>query len=178
MASSTPVDREKGSGTCAQPFRIGHGTDRHQLIAHGPLILGGVHIESSPFGPVAHSDGDVVLHALIDALLGSLALGDIGEHFPPNNPAYKNANSANLLAHVLPMLTQHGYAIGNVDITIDLQAPKLNAYKLAMRERIATLLNVALNQVSLKAKTAEGLGPVGNHRAIDASATVLLIRHS
>ena len=162
--------------THSRRLRIGYGTDLHRLVEGRPLILGGVHIESSLLGCEAHSDGDVVLHALIDALLGATAQGDIGEWFSPSDPQWKGANSAELLRHVLEELAKRvgEFEISNIDCTIELQKPKLKTYKEAIRENLADLLMISLDQVSVKAKTAEGLGPVGTSQAIAAQVSLLL----
>lgn len=157
------------------PYRVGHGEDFHRLSTSGSLWLGGIEITDSPYGTIAHSDGDVVFHALIDALLGAMALGDIGEYFPPSDPQYKNAASSDLLSAILPKITQAGYVVGNVNIIITLQAPKLKTYKPLIKKNVATLLSIDVSQVNVQAKTAEHLGPIGQHRAIGASVSILLI---
>ena len=159
----------------AAAFRIGQGYDIHRLVADKPLIIGGVAIDS-PVGSQAHSDGDALLHALIDALLGACGLGDIGDHFPPTDPQYKGMASTELLRRILPLIAQTGYRVGNVDMTVFLEAPKLYPYKQAIRESVAGLLGLPLDCVSLKAKTAEKFPPVGTQEAIATSATVLLVR--
>ena len=157
-------------------FRIGEGWDVHALVAGRKLILGGVEI---PFamGLLGHSDADVLLHAIIDALLGAAALGDIGAHFPDNDENFRGADSFLLLREVAHRVRKIGYQIGNVDSTVIAQAPKLMPHIVAMRERIAQALSLTLDQVSVKAKTAEKLGPVGLGQAIEARAVVLLIQH-
>ncbi len=155
------------------PFKIGQGYDLHRLVVGQKLMIGGVQIES-PVGCEAHSDGDVVLHALIDALLGACALGDIGDHFPPSDDQYKGMDSSAFVAKVLPLVTDTGYGTGNVDVTIFLEKPKLGPYKLAIREKLAQLLDLPLHCISVKAKTAEKFPPVGTQEAIAASVTVLL----
>ncbi len=163
----------------AQHIRIGQGYDLHRLVNRteeptaGPLIVGGVDI-SAAMGTVAHSDGDVVLHALIDALLGALALGDIGDHFPPSDARYANVDSATLLADVLAMVTKHKASIINVDSTIFLEKPKLGNNKQKIRQRLAELLGLTIEQVSVKAKTMEQLGAIGQGQAIAVSVSVLL----
>lgn len=156
-----------------QAFRIGQGYDIHRLIPDVPLMLGGIWIEA-PFGSEAHSDGDVLLHALIDALLGACGLGDIGDHFPPSDEQYKNIASAILLEKTLPLIAEKGYRCGNIDATVFLEKPKLYPYKQQIRENLARLLNLPLDCVSLKAKTAEKFPPVGTSEAIAAGVTVLL----
>ena len=159
------------------PYRIGQGYDIHRLLPGKPLLLGGVSIES-PVGSEAHSDGDVLLHALIDALLGACGLGDIGDHFPPSDPQYQNIASTLLLQDVLPWVAQAGYRLGNLDATVFLEKPKLAAYKLPMRENLARLLDLPLDAVSVKAKTAEKFPPVGTQEAIAASVTVLVSKNN
>lgn len=158
------------------PYRIGHGYDRHRLEAGKPLIIGGVVIDA-PFGSVAHSDGDVLLHALIDALLGAMALGDIGEHFPDTDPRWKGANSGQMLAHVLELVHDAGYGLVNLDATVLLETPKLKPYKFGIRQNLAEQLSVGLDVVSVKAKTGEKLAPVGTSEAIEAWVACLLARH-
>lgn len=155
------------------PYRIGQGYDLHRLVPGQKLMIGGIQVES-PVGCEAHSDGDVVLHALIDALLGACALGDIGDHFPPSDDQYKGLDSSAFVAKVLPLVTASGYQPGNVDVTIFLEKPKLGPYKPAIREKLAQLLNLPLHCVSVKAKTAEKFPPIGTQEAIAASVTVLL----
>lgn len=159
------------------PYRIGQGYDIHRLIPEKPMMVGGVRIES-PVGSEAHSDGDVLLHSLIDALLGACGLGDIGDHFPPTDEQYKNIISTLLLQKVLPLITQAGYTVGNLDTTIFLEKPKLGPYKQQIRENLANLLNLPLDCVSVKAKTAEKFPPVGTQEAIAASVTLLMRRIS
>jgi len=158
-------------------FRIGEGWDVHALVAGRKLILGGVEI---PFalGLLGHSDADVLLHAITDALLGAAALGDIGAHFPDTDEDFRGADSILLLREVAHRVRKIGYQISNVDSTVIAQAPKLMPHIVAMRERIAQALTLTLDQVSVKAKTAEELGPVGLGQAIEARAVVLLIQHS
>lgn len=154
-------------------FRIGEGWDIHVLVPGRPLILGGVEV---PFdrGLLGHSDADVLLHAMTDALLGAAALGDIGTHFPDTDPTFKGADSAVLLACAAEKVRACGYEISNVDSTIIAQAPKLAPHLPAMRQRIAEVLGVALDQVNIKAKTAEKMGPVGEGQAMEARTVVLL----
>lgn len=166
-------------GAFNPPCRIGQGYDIHRLLPGKPLWLGGVRIESS-VGSDAHSDGDVVLHALVDALLGACGLGDIGDHFPPSDSQYAGMASVNFVKLVLPMLesvgeTKTAYRTGNVDITVFLEKPALRPYKLAIRQSVADLLNLPLDRVSFKAKTAEKFPPVGTQEAIAASVTVLMV---
>jgi len=154
-------------------MRIGHGYDVHKLVPARPLVLGGVTIEFA-LGLAGHSDADVLTHAVMDALLGAAALGDIGLHFPPGELAYKDANSIQLLHLVYEKVTQAGYVILNIDSTVIAQAPKLAAHVPAMREIIATACSLALEQVSVKATTEEGLGFTGAGQGIAAHAIVLL----
>ena len=156
-------------------FRIGEGWDTHQLVTGRKLILGGVEIPHS-HGLLGHSDADALLHAITDALLGAAALGDIGRHFPDTDPRFAGADSTVLLAEAARRVRVEGYEIGNVDSTVIAQAPKLAPYIEAMRARIAQVLGIAPGQVNVKAKTAEKMGPVGEGRAIEARAIVLLQR--
>jgi 2-C-methyl-D-erythritol 2,4-cyclodiphosphate synthase len=154
-------------------FRIGQGWDLHALVPGRKLIIGGVEV---PFerGLLGHSDADVLLHAIIDALLGAAALGDIGRHFPDSDARFRDADSMVLLAETARRVREQGLQIGNVDSTVIAQAPRLAPYVDAMRDRIAAALDVAANQVNVKAKTAEKLGAVGQGLAIEARAVVLL----
>jgi 2-C-methyl-D-erythritol 2,4-cyclodiphosphate synthase len=161
--------------TSPQQFRIGQGWDVHQLVPGRALILGGVHV---PFdkGLLGHSDADVLLHAIIDAVLGAAALGDIGRHFPDTDAAFKGADSAALLTEAMRRVREAGFELGNVDCTVIAQAPKLAAHIPAMQARIAQALGVQVNQVNVKAKTAEHLGPVGQGQSMEAQAIALLVR--
>lgn len=154
-------------------FRIGEGWDVHALVAGRKLIIGGVEI---PFhlGLLGHSDADVLLHAITDALLGAAALGDIGTHFPDTDARFKGADSLALLAEAARRVREKNFAIGNVDSTVVAQAPKLMAFIPAMRAQIALALGVTVDQVNVKAKTAEKMGPVGLGQAMEARAVVLL----
>jgi len=156
-------------------FRTGEGWDVHQLVEGRPLMLGGIHVPYTK-GLLGHSDADVLLHAITDALLGAAALGDIGRHFPDTDPQFRGADSIVLLAEAARRVRSAGWEIGNVDSTVVAQAPKLAPHIPAMCARIAEALDVALNQVNVKAKTAEKLGPVGEGRAMEARAAVLLHR--
>jgi 2-C-methyl-D-erythritol 2,4-cyclodiphosphate synthase len=156
-------------------IRIGEGWDTHQLVEGRKLMLGGVDVPYSK-GLLGHSDADVLLHAITDALLGAAALGDIGKHFPDTDAQYKGADSAVLLAKVAADVRALGYTLGNLDSTIIAQAPKLAPHIAAMRERIAAVLGVEVAQVNVKAKTAEKMGPVGEGRAMEARAVVLLVK--
>ncbi|MEH8016211.1 2-C-methyl-D-erythritol 2,4-cyclodiphosphate synthase [Rheinheimera muenzenbergensis] len=155
-------------------LRIGHGFDVHAFGGEGPITLGGVKIEYSQ-GLLAHSDGDVVLHALADALLGALALGDIGHHFPDTDAAFKGIDSRILLRKVFTEVQSAGFAIGNVDITILAQAPKMAPHIGAMRQCIADDLGCSLSQVNVKATTTEKLGFVGRKEGIAVEAVALLV---
>ena len=159
----------------ALPFRIGQGWDVHQLLAGRKLLLGGVEIAHDK-GLLGHSDADVLLHAITDALIGALGLGDIGGHFPDTSADFKNADSWQLLQHVAQLLPQHGFAVANVDSTVIAQAPKLTPHIAAMCARIAAALGVSVAQVNVKAKTAEKLGPVGAGQAMEAQAVLLLYK--
>lgn len=154
-------------------MRIGQGFDAHAFKDSGKLMLGGVEI---PFdkGMEAHSDGDVVIHALCDAILGALALGDIGQHFPDTDAQYKGVDSRILLRHVVTLMQDKGYAIANVDITVIAQAPKLAAYILPMRECITGDLQTVLDNISIKATTTEHMGFTGRKEGIAVLTTVLL----
>lgn len=156
-------------------MRIGHGYDVHRFQSGSFITLGGVQIAHDK-SFVAHSDGDVLLHALTDALLGAAALGDIGQHFPDTDPAYQGADSRQLLRHVVAMLEQHGWEVGNIDTTILAQAPKMAPHIALMRENIAADLNVALAQVNVKATTTESLGFVGREEGIAAHAVAILVK--
>ncbi len=149
--------------------RFGMGYDVHRLVEGRKLILGGVEVPHT-LGLLGHSDADVLLHAIADALLGAAALGDIGKHFPDTDPRFAGADSAKLLAHVVKLLGEKGYSVGNVDATIVAQKPKLAPYIEAMRNRIAEVLEVELDQVSVKATTEERLGFTGAEQGISAYA--------
>ena len=155
-------------------MRIGHGFDVHRFGEGKFIVLGGVQIPHSQ-GLVAHSDGDVALHALSDALLGAAALGDIGRHFPDNDPAYKGADSRVLLRHVMSLIHDKGWRVGNVDITIAAQAPRMSPHIEAMRSCIADELQCGLGQVNVKATTTERLGFVGREEGIAVHAVALLL---
>ncbi|OGB32622.1 MAG: 2-C-methyl-D-erythritol 2,4-cyclodiphosphate synthase [Burkholderiales bacterium RIFCSPLOWO2_12_FULL_61_40] len=155
-------------------IRIGEGWDIHALVEGRKLILGGVEIPHSK-GLLGHSDADALLHAITDALLGAAAMGDIGTLFPDTDAQFKGADSAVLLAEAARRVRAKGYEIGNVDSTVIAQAPKLAPHKLAMRIRISQVLGVAVDQVNVKAKTAEKMGPVGEGLAMEARAVVLLV---
>ena len=156
-------------------FRIGEGWDTHALVEGRKLVLGGIEIPH-PFGLAGHSDADALLHAITDAVLGAAALGDIGRHFPDTDAAWKGADSWKLLQEAVRRVRDTGWIVGNVDSTIVAQAPKMSPHIPAMRERIAAALGVTVDQVNVKAKTAENMGPVGRKEAIEARAVCLLIR--
>lgn len=155
--------------------RIGHGYDVHRFGEGEGIILGGVAIPHDK-SLIAHSDGDVVLHALCDALLGACALGDIGQHFPDTDPRYANADSRVLLRHCYQLVNDTGYQLGNADITIIAQAPKMAGHIPAMRQHIAADLNGEISQVNVKATTTEKLGFVGREEGIAVHAVVLLTK--
>jgi 2-C-methyl-D-erythritol 2,4-cyclodiphosphate synthase len=155
-------------------MRIGHGYDVHRFGEGDFITLGGARIPHR-FGLIAHSDGDVLLHALSDALLGAAALGDIGRHFPDTDPQFKGADSRALLRHVLQLIAGKGWKVGNVDATIEAQAPKMAPHIEAMRALIAEDLRVALDQVNVKATTTEKLGFVGREEGIAVHAVALLL---
>ncbi|MBD9677114.1 2-C-methyl-D-erythritol 2,4-cyclodiphosphate synthase [Pseudomonas sp. PDM18] len=156
-------------------MRIGHGYDVHRFAEGDFITLGGVRIPHK-FGLIAHSDGDVLLHALSDALLGACALGDIGKHFPDTDPQFKGADSRALLRHVLSLVEAKGWKVENVDTTIIAQAPKMAPHIQSMRETIAADLKVELDQVNVKATTTEKLGFTGREEGIAVHAVALLVR--
>lgn len=157
------------------PLRIGEGWDTHQLVTGRPLVLGGVTIPHT-HGLLGHSDADALLHAITDALLGAAGLGDIGRHFPDTAAEFKGADSTVLLAEAMRRVREAGWVVVNIDSTIVAQAPKMAPHIPAMRERIAACLGLGLDQVNVKAKTAEKMGPVGEGRAIETRAVCLLVR--
>ncbi len=157
------------------PFRIGHGYDVHRLTENRKLIMGGVDIPYEK-GLLGHSDADVLLHAISDALLGALALGDIGKHFPDTDERYKGADSLKLLCHVVALVKENGYETGNIDATILCQKPKLAPYIPAMRENIAKALETDISNVSVKATTEEKLGFTGAGEGIAAHCVALLFK--
>ena len=154
-------------------FRIGFGTDIHRLVAGRPLVIGGVAIESD-LGADGHSDADVLMHATADAVLGSLALGDLGTHFPNDEERWKNAPSDQFLAYAVGLVREKGFRIVNLDAVVDLERPKLRPFIDQMRENIANVLDIEMSCVSVKAKTGEGVDAVGERRAIRAQAIVLV----
>jgi 2-C-methyl-D-erythritol 2,4-cyclodiphosphate synthase len=155
-------------------IRIGEGWDTHALVEGRPLILGGVHI---PFakGLLGHSDADALLHAITDALFGAAAMGDIGTHFPDTDATFKGADSLAMLREAARLVRERGYTIGNIDSTVIAQAPKLAPHISAMRQNISQALGIGVDCVNVKAKTAEKMGPVGEGRAMEARAVVLLL---
>ena len=155
------------------PMRIGIGYDIHRLAEGRRLVIAGVDVPH-PLGAVAHSDGDVVFHAVADAVLGAAGLGDLGEFFPDSDPAWAGADSAMILARVVEMALRAGWAVTSADVNILLERPKLAALKRRMRERLAEVLSLPHNAVGLKARTLEGLGPIGAGDAVAAQAVVLL----
>ncbi len=154
--------------------RTGLGFDIHRTDPDRPLVLGGVHIADTPFGLAGHSDADVVLHAVTDACLGALALGDIGRHFPDTDPQWKDADSRKLLSDVVRLVQDKGWRIGNVDVTVMAEAPKLAPCIPEMRKCLAEVLGCVFEAASVKATTHEGLGPIGNREGIAAFAVVTL----
>jgi 2-C-methyl-D-erythritol 2,4-cyclodiphosphate synthase len=155
-------------------IRIGNGYDIHRLVSDRPLILGGVAIAHDK-GLLGHSDADVLTHAIMDAMLGALALGDIGHYFPPSDPKWAGADSIVLLQQVDQLIQAQGWRIGNIDAVVVAEAPKLKPHIKSMRDRLAQALNLMPGQVGVKATTNEGLDAVGNREAIAAHAVVLLI---
>ncbi len=156
-------------------FKVGFGYDVHRFAENRPLILGGVTIPHSQ-GLLGHSDADVLLHAIADALLGAANLGDIGLFFPDDDPAFKDMDSSVMLSEVVEMIEINGYRVGNLDATLVLQSPKIGAYIPRMKKKIAGLLKVEESDVSIKAKTSERLGFVGREEGVSAFATVLIFR--
>ena len=153
--------------------RVGEGWDCHALVPGRKLIIGGVEVPHAT-GLLGHSDADVLVHAIIDALLGAAGLGDIGSHFSDTDARFKGADSMLLLIETARLIAEHGYKIGNIDSTVIAQAPKLASYIAAMRHRIADALTLDISRVNIKAKTAEKLGPVGQGLSMEARAVVLL----
>ncbi len=155
--------------------RIGHGVDAHQLVAGTPLIIGGVSI---PFqnGSKGHSDGDVLYHAIVDAILGALALGDIGQHFPSDDEMWRDVPSRKFLEHAKHLMQEKGYTAVNIDTTVILQEPELRSYISEMRENIACVLSISVDAVSVKATTTDHLGFTGSGNGIAATAVTLLIK--
>lgn len=154
-------------------YRIGHGYDVHALAPELPLWIGGVKIEHTK-GAVAHSDGDVLIHAICDALMGALSLGDIGKHFPDTSSEFKNIDSKLLLARTMELIGAKGYAIVNIDTTLALEKPKIGVYNEKMREVLSSIMNIGVDDISIKATTREKLGFVGREEGVEAWAVVLL----
>jgi 2-C-methyl-D-erythritol 2,4-cyclodiphosphate synthase len=156
-------------------FHVGFGKDIHRLVPQRKLILGGVEV---PFdkGPLGHSDGDALVHAICDALLGAAALGDIGQHFPDSSSHWEGASSIEFLHHVWKLIEERDYRIANVDSTVELQQPRLAPFIGSMRHEIAHVLGIQEGQVSVKAKTGEGMGEIGRGEAVRAEAVVLIHR--
>ncbi len=156
-------------------LRVGHGFDAHRLVEGRRFVLGGIVI---PFerGPLGHSDADVLAHALADAILGACALGDLGQHFPDSDPAWKGADSMRLLEACLAMVRARGYEVGNVDVTVVVERPKLAPHLERIRERLASVMRIEVDAVSVKAKTSEGMGYTGDGTGIAAYAVAALIR--
>ncbi len=154
-------------------MRIGHGYDVHAFGEGDHIMIGGVKVPHTQ-GVIAHSDGDVVIHALCDALLGAIALGDIGEHFPDTDPALKGISSDKLLSQCIKHVRDHGFELANTDITVVAQAPRLKDHKLAMTAKLAEILQVQVSQINIKATTTEKLGFEGRREGIAANAVVLL----
>lgn len=153
--------------------RIGFGSDIHRLVAGRPLLIGGVEIDSD-LGADGHSDADVLIHAVTDAILGALAIGDIGMHFPDSEPRWRNAESSEFLLYAAGLMRERGFSVVNVDTVVELEAPKLRPFIDQMRENVADLLDLEMSSVSIKAKTGEGVDAVGERRAIRSQAVVLL----
>jgi 2-C-methyl-D-erythritol 2,4-cyclodiphosphate synthase len=156
-------------------YRTGLGWDVHRTGPNRALIIGGITIPAE-FGLEGHSDADVLLHAITDALLGAAALGDIGMHFPDSDPKWKGADSVVFLEHAYTLARERGYTLVNVDSTVILERPKLKNYRLPIRERLAAIFGIELDRVSVKFKTAEKVGPVGEGRSAEAQAVVTLRR--
>lgn len=156
-------------------MRIGTGYDMHRLVSGRKLVLGGVAI---PFekGLAGHSDADVLVHAVCDALLGAAGLGDIGLHFPDSDPQYKDISSLTLLAKIAELIRQKGFQVSNIDATLVAEAPKLSSYRKAIQENIARTINIDLHQVNIKATTTEGLGVIGMGEAMAAMSAALVVK--
>lgn len=154
-------------------MRIGFGYDLHRLARRKKFLLGGIEVDF-PKGFLAHSDGDVLLHALIDGLLGAMALGDIGKHFPDTDPVYKNVSSSVLLQRTLRLVEEHHYEIGNIDFTIVCQRPRLAGYITQIREKLSDLTGVSVESISVKAKTKEKVDAVGKGKAVEVFCSILL----
>lgn len=157
-------------------MRIGFGTDIHRLVEGRPLVIGGVTIESD-LGADGHSDADVLMHAAADAVLGALALGDLGTHFPNDEERWRDAESSQFLRHAVGLIVEKGYSVGNLDAVVHLERPKLRPHIDAMRANLANALGVSIEQISVKAKTGEGVDAVGDRRAVSAQVVVLLMKN-
>lgn len=157
-------------------IKIGYGYDSHRFAPGNHVMIGGIKIPHT-HGIQAHSDGDVLLHALTDALLGALALGDIGQHFPDTDPAFANVDSAGFVTHTLDLIVHRGYRVGNVDATVIAETPKLKPHATPMRENIAQLLGVDMTVVSIKASTNEKMGWIGRGEGLAAQVVLLLVPH-
>jgi 2-C-methyl-D-erythritol 2,4-cyclodiphosphate synthase len=161
----------------AEAFRVGQGWDVHRIASGRPLILGGITIPCE-FGLEGHSDADVLAHAITDAILGAIAAGDIGMHFPDTDPKWKGAGSLQFLKHACELVAAAGYTIANVDSTVILERPKLKDHRLSIRESLAAAMGLAVDQISVKFKTAERVGPVGEGRSAESQAVICLVRSS
>ena len=158
-------------------FKVGQGWDVHRIVAGRPLILGGITVPCE-FGLEGHSDADVLSHAITDAILGAIAAGDIGMHFPDTDPKWKGAGSLQFLKHACDLAAAEGYSIANVDSTVILERPKLKDFRLPIRQSLAITMGLSIDQVSVKFKTAERVGPVGEGRSSESQAIVCLVRSS
>jgi 2-C-methyl-D-erythritol 2,4-cyclodiphosphate synthase len=158
-------------------YRTGLGWDNHRIVAGRPLVIGGVHIPSD-FGLDGHSDADVLSHAITDAILGAAALGDIGMHFPDTDPRWKGADSLQFLRHAYRLATERGYRVVNIDSTVILERPKLKDYRSSIREQLAATIEIEVDRVSVKFKTAEKVGPVGEGKSAEAQAIVTLAKET
>ena len=168
------IKRREPDSAGDQLFRIGFGYDVHPLVENRPLILAGLRIPHH-LGLMGHSDADVLTHAIMDATLGALAMGDIGEHFPKDDPAYKDAESLMMLKRIMEWVHQGGYRVNNVDTTIVAQKPKLAPYFMSMKEKLSEILDTGPDQINIKATTTEGLGFCGRQEGIEAYAVVSLV---
>ena len=167
---TTPADKEH-----LPPYRIGEGFDSHRLVQDRPLVIGGVQIDH-PFGLLGHSDADVLLHAITDALLGAAALGDIGQHFPDTDATYRGADSRVLLREAYARVKKAGFVLGNLDATLIAEAPRMSPHIAAMVANIAADLGVMPSQINVKAKTAESMGALGRREGIAAQVVALVVR--
>jgi 2-C-methyl-D-erythritol 2,4-cyclodiphosphate synthase len=156
-------------------IRIGHGVDFHQLKNGLPLILGGIKVQSSK-GIIAHSDGDIVIHAIVDSILGALALGDIGTYFPSSDSKLKNQSSHIFLEKTITKMKNKNYTIANIDVNIILQSPHINPYILRIRKQLSIFMNLDIEKISIKATTTDKLGYIGKHEGVMTTATTLLIK--